>query len=147
MSLAKFYISKDERSQLPLKVFGHPTKRLFPILSEDDVMSAAKLLGRAKLSESEKAMVKKRVIAIAKREGYTLPEAWQEDDEQDLLLSVNSTVVWNTQNNSTNFGIVRKVEDGNLVVELCTTSEEGLIPTELTFSCKPDTVELYNEER
>lgn len=46
----------------------------FPIKSQKDVDSAAKLIGHADDPEAVKAKIK----AIAKRKGLTVPEAWQE---------------------------------------------------------------------
>lgn len=45
----------------------------FPIASQHDVYSAARLIGHAQ----NPAAVKQRIIAIARSKGYTLPKSWQ----------------------------------------------------------------------
>jgi len=65
-------LSAQQRRELPLADFGDPERRLFPIVDQDDVDSAAHLIGKAQNPEKVKACV----IAIAKRKGLTLPAAW-----------------------------------------------------------------------
>ena len=65
-------LTADERKKLPLSSFGDPDKRDFPILDQDDVDSAAHLIGKA----TDKDAVKKRILRIAKRLKLTPPEAW-----------------------------------------------------------------------
>ncbi|MGN6810144.1 MAG: hypothetical protein ACTHMP_04660, partial [Thermomicrobiales bacterium] len=60
---------------LPLDSFGDPDNRLFPIVDQDDVDSAAHLIGKAK----NPAAVKRRIVAIAKRKGLKIPDAWAGD--------------------------------------------------------------------
>lgn len=69
------YIAKKERDALSSSDFGDPKNRKFPIRNQKDLDSAAHLVGRADNPEA----VKKRIIAIAKRKGLTLPSAWTED--------------------------------------------------------------------
>jgi hypothetical protein len=66
-------LSKAERDKLPASEFADETRRLFPILDQADVDSAAHLIGKAKDPEAVKA----RISAIAKRKGLKIPDAWQ----------------------------------------------------------------------
>lgn len=134
MNTAKFYLSKEKRDELPLKVFGHPTKRLFPILSENDVMSAARLLGRAKLTESERESVKKRIINIALREGYALPDTWQAERMEASQFSYDLAVSWVNQDKGKSFGILKSTNLDNATIELCNLVDNKLIPTGLFFN-------------
>jgi hypothetical protein len=68
-------LTKKQRDALPESDFGDPARRLFPIVDQDDVDSAAHLIGKAKNPEA----VKKRIIAIARRKGLKIPEAWKAD--------------------------------------------------------------------
>jgi len=65
-------LNTAQRDALPLSDFGDEQRRLFPILDQDDVDSAAHLIGKAHDPEA----VKRRIIAIAKRRGLKVPEAW-----------------------------------------------------------------------
>lgn len=69
----KSYISKKERDKIPKEDFGDPENEKFPIRNQNDLDSAAKLIGKA--ADPEK--VKQRIIKIAKRKGLTLPASWQ----------------------------------------------------------------------
>ena len=142
MGAAKFYLSKEKRDELPLKVFGHPKKRLFPILSENDVMSAARLLGRAKLTESEREAVKKRIINIALREGYKLPDTWESERMEASKFSSDYTVSWTNQDNGTSFGVLRSTKSDIATVELCNLVDGKLILTGLTFNCNINKLDL-----
>lgn len=144
MSTANFYLSKEERDKLPLKVFGHPSKRLFPILSAEDVAAAARLLGRAKLSEAERKTVKKRIMNIALREGYKVPDAWTEEEVKASQFSANSKVTWFNQNGDLSFGILKSVDGKIATVELCNVVDGELISTNLTFNCNLDLLNLDN---
>lgn len=66
--------TKAKRDALPAADFGDPERRLFPVADQDDVDSAARLIGKAADPEA----VKRRIIAIAKRKGLTVPDAWQQ---------------------------------------------------------------------
>jgi hypothetical protein len=66
-------LNTAQRKALPLSDFGDPTNRLFPIVDQDDVDSAAHLIGKAQDPEKVKA----RIISIAKRKGLKIPDAWQ----------------------------------------------------------------------
>lgn len=66
-------LTKEQRGKLPLSDFGDPGGRLFPIVDQDDVDSAASLIGKAKDPEA----VKSKIIAIAKRKNLSIPDAWK----------------------------------------------------------------------
>lgn len=76
-------LSKAERDKLPESDFGDPERRLFPIVDQDDVESAAHLIGKAK----DKDAVKRRIVAIAKRKKLTLPEAWDSKATAEMSAS------------------------------------------------------------
>jgi hypothetical protein len=74
------------RDNLKDSDFADPAGRKFPILDQDDVDSAARLIGKA----GNKEMVKKRVIAIAKKKGLRLPDAWAAEQESDRSENVDN---------------------------------------------------------
>lgn len=147
MTDAKFFLTEEKRKELPNNVFGYPEKRLFPILSESDVVSAAKLLGRAKLTDKERDKVKNRIIKIAMREGYKLPEAWNPDNDPLVQseLSATQKVSWISSSGTTQFGIVKSLNNNKAVVELCDNSNGSLISTGFEFECEVDDLDSYND--
>lgn len=68
-------ISQEERDQIDDSDFAGPHQS-FPIDSQDHLDAAAHLIGHADDPEA----VKKKAIEIAKRKGFKLPKAWQEDE-------------------------------------------------------------------
>lgn len=66
-------LTTKQRLALPLSDFGDPKRRLFPIVDAADVDAAAHLIGKA----ADPAAVKARVISIAKRKGFSIPDAWK----------------------------------------------------------------------
>ncbi len=66
-------LTTAQRAKLPASAFGDPAGRRFPILDQNDVDSAAHLIGKA----SNPDAVKRRIIAIARRKGLSIPKAWQ----------------------------------------------------------------------
>lgn len=64
---------QGKRDKLDDKDFAGPGQS-YPIATQADVDSAAKLVGKA----ADPAAVKKRIIAIAKRKGLSIPDAWKE---------------------------------------------------------------------
>ena len=67
-------LNTAQRMKLPASSFADPAGRKFPILDQNDVDSAAHLIGKA----GNPGAVKARIIAIARRKGLTLPDAWKE---------------------------------------------------------------------
>lgn len=67
--------TKAKRDALDLESFGDPEKRLFPVTDQEDLDSAAHLIGKAKNPDA----VKRRIVAIAKRKKLTIPKAWQSE--------------------------------------------------------------------
>lgn len=147
MSEINFYLSQQKRSELPKDVFGFPEKRLFPILSEADVLSASRLLGRAKLTEKERKRVKSRIIRIALSKGYKIPEAWNPDNDPNIQteLSTGSKVTWITSTNTIGFGIVKKIDSNLAVIELCDNADGIFISNGLTFACDIDDIDEYTK--
>jgi hypothetical protein len=78
LPLYERFISKDERDAADTSDFAGKGKS-FPILKPGDVMAAVKSMGRAGDANSSTGTLKKNIIAIAKRKGWTkyLPQSWQ----------------------------------------------------------------------
>lgn len=78
MVFGERFISKDERAGADAADFAGKGKS-FPILKPADVMAAVRSMGRAGSDNSGTGTLKKNIIAIAKRKGWTkyLPKAWQ----------------------------------------------------------------------
>ncbi len=80
-------LSTKERNQLPDSAFcyvkgsGDKKVRLFPILDQDDVNSAAHLIGKSPDPEGTKACI----IGKAKAKGWTVPDAWKGSAKHSLL--------------------------------------------------------------
>lgn len=91
------YIPKAERDALPDSDFGFVDgdRRLFPIVIEDDVMAAARLIGRAKgLSDNDKEAVKAKIIKIAKDKGFAIPKTWKVEMSDDLESELSENVLF-----------------------------------------------------
>lgn len=67
------YIKKKERDKVPDEDFGDPKERKFPIRNQQDVHDAASLVGKA----GNPNAVRKKIIEIAKRKGFSIPKAWE----------------------------------------------------------------------
>ncbi len=68
-------LTQSQRLKLPLSDFGWPDKRLYPIVDASDVSDAASLIGKA--PAPMRGRIKARIIAIAKRKGFAIPDAWK----------------------------------------------------------------------
>lgn len=90
------YIPKAERDALPDSDFGFvdADRRLFPIVIEEDVMAAARLLGRANITEAEREKTKETIIKIAKKKKFDLPKSWIAEMSQDLSEEVVNNVLF-----------------------------------------------------
>lgn len=80
-------LSKAERDKLPASDFALPSKRLYPILDQDDVDSAAKLIGKH-------PEAKAGVIRLAKRKGLKLPKAWQDEQAKHSRFTLGASVTF-----------------------------------------------------
>jgi len=69
------YISKKERESIPEEDFGWPEEKKYPIRSQSELDSAAKLIGRA--PKDKQGSIKARIKKIAERKGYKLPDSWK----------------------------------------------------------------------
>ena len=88
------YIPKAERDALPNSDFGYVNgeRRLFPVRNQDDLNAASHLIGRAKgLSDKDRENVKKKLKAIAKRKGLSIPKAWDNNTTMsgDKLVTIS----------------------------------------------------------
>lgn len=75
LSSVKGYISKKQRDKIAKEDFAWPEAEKFPITTQEQVDSAAKLIGRA--PKSKQASIKKRIIEIARRKKLTIPDSWE----------------------------------------------------------------------
>lgn len=66
------HYTKKDRDKMKKSDFAGPHQS-FPIQTQQDVYDAARLVGHAK----NPAAVKKKVIEIAKRKGFDIPESWK----------------------------------------------------------------------
>jgi hypothetical protein len=84
LPLYERFVSKKERDEASAEDFAGKGKS-FPILKREDVMAAARSIGRAGAGNKGPSAIKARIIAIAKRKGWTseLPKAWQTDDMKE----------------------------------------------------------------
>lgn len=91
LPLYERFISKSERSAAGADDFAGKGKS-FPILKPEDVSAAAHAMGRAGSGNLGPSGIKSRIIAIAKRKGWTkyLPKAWQTGDSKES--AVDKTV-------------------------------------------------------
>lgn len=71
-------IPQKTRDSYAAEDFAGPSQS-FPITTQEQLDAAAHLIGHAADPEA----VKRKAIAIAKRKGFTLPKAWQEDDKSE----------------------------------------------------------------
>lgn len=71
------YLTKAQRDKIDDSDFAWPEQRKFPIDSQAHLDAAAKLIGRAPVSQQAK--IKARAIKIAKRKGFTLPDTWKDE--------------------------------------------------------------------
>ena len=86
--IAERDFSTKKRAAMDLADFGDPEKRAFPIRSQADLDNAARLIGHADNPDA----VKRRIIAIAKRKGLTLPASWQNEmDEKPKEAAVSTS--------------------------------------------------------
>lgn len=117
---------KSERDKLPKEDFGDPERRLFPIVDQEDVDSAKRLIGKAKDPEA----VKKRIVGIAKRKGLTIPDAWKaEMSISEKLQTVTTVFALDSQG--------RRVEDGFAVYPNSKLFEAGDYPDK-NFAASPE---------
>jgi hypothetical protein len=79
-------MSSVTRDKAKASDYGDPEGKKFPIMTAASVLSAARLLGRAKgYDEAKKAAVKARIIRIAKRKGFALPKSWSDKKEAFVM--------------------------------------------------------------
>lgn len=85
------FVSKGERDKAGAEDFAGKGKS-FPILKPEDVAAAAHSIGRAGSGNLGPSGLKARIIAIAKRKGWTsyLPKAWQGGDSTGTSESVKT---------------------------------------------------------
>jgi hypothetical protein len=79
LPLYERFVSKGERDQMSSDDFAGKGKS-YPISKPEDVSAAASSIGRAGAGNYSPSALKARIIAIAKRKGWTknLPKSWQD---------------------------------------------------------------------
>ena len=84
LPLVERFISKADRDAMDSADFAGKGKS-FPIKGPGDVMAAVRSMGRAGSSNVGPSTLKRNIIAIAKRKGYTkqLPKSWQSGSDSD----------------------------------------------------------------
>lgn len=80
LSWIKRNISTEERNSASESDFAGPN-RSFPILKAADVSAALHSLGRTK---GDRDAIRRKIISIAKRKGFPLPESVQEDSKKEI---------------------------------------------------------------
>ncbi len=78
LEIARRYYSDKERESMDESDFCGPHKS-FPIKTQEDVDSAAHLIGHAE----DEGAVKACIIGKAHSRGWSLPESWQEDNNKE----------------------------------------------------------------
>ena len=78
------FISKAERDKADAGDFAGKGKS-FPILKPEDVSAAVHAMGRAGSDNHSPSVLKKKIIAIAKKKGFGkhLPQSWQTSDSKE----------------------------------------------------------------
>lgn len=74
------YTQKD-RDAMDDGNFGDPENQAFPVKTAQDVINAASLLHNAK---GDQSAIKARIIRIANRKGFPLPQTWQDDPKESV---------------------------------------------------------------
>lgn len=74
VELCRSYISQEERDKVSSEDFAGPHQS-FPIRNQEDVNHAAHLIGHA----ADPMAVKRKIIAIARRKGLKIPDAWSNE--------------------------------------------------------------------
>lgn len=69
------YLTVEERAALSPEDFGDPERRLFPVLTQEDINLAPRRISFFPNVEE----LKSRLISIAVRKGFSLPEVWATD--------------------------------------------------------------------
>src|SRR5438445_3478091 len=77
--------SQKQRDNMDDSDFGDPENQAFPIKHPEDVGNAASRLHNSK---GDQSAIKARIIRIAKRKGFALPQTWQ-DEKGDTKESVS----------------------------------------------------------
>src|SRR5438270_250211 len=127
-------LSKAQRDKLPESSFGDPARRLFPILEQDDVDSAAHLIGKAKNPEA----VKKRIIAIARRLKLSIPDAWKESADHSGRSGVEKTPTVTFDNTGRYIDGEWAIYPNALLFEAGDYDDKGfsLSPEEMMLACE-----------
>jgi hypothetical protein len=91
---AERFISKGERDKADAGDFAGKGKS-FPILKPEDVGAAVHAMGRAGSANYGMSGLKSRIIAIAKKKGWTshLPKSWQDGEDKECMDSVRETEI------------------------------------------------------
>jgi len=128
LPLYERFISKGERDEASSEDFAGKGKS-FPILKPGDVMAAVRSMGRAGSKNLSPSGLKSRIIAIAKRKGWTkyLPKAWRgdgEDGEKETKKEARRAVAGG-------LALVESAESFDRIVRLKESSAAATVPIKL----------------
>lgn len=76
LDTAAKYISQKTRDKMSKKDFGWPEEEKYPASTEQEFKAAVHLVGKAPKDKQE--MIKKNLKRIAKKNGWAIPESWQD---------------------------------------------------------------------
>ena len=90
------FLTNEQRAALSPEEFGDPNRRLFPVLTQEDVDKAPRRV--VALANAEE--VKSRIISIAQRKGFTIPADWVTEKAEVATASAGFSVDTSTEDNS-----------------------------------------------
>lgn len=115
------HYTKSDRESIPDEDFAGPHKS-YPIVTQADVHDAAGLIGHA----DDPASVKARIKTIARRKGFALPAAWEQEDTpegQRLGLGTLHRSPVGTITRIAMADALRIVDPEQRIIRVCATSE------------------------
>lgn len=105
-----------DREKIDDSEFGDVENKKFPIVTQQDVTDAAHLIGKA----AHPAAVKARIIAIAKKKGFSIPDAWKGDDARADAAEVTRVA---SDVESVGYATITRIDPDKREVTLTATSE------------------------
>ena len=112
------YTDKD-REKISDEDFGDPANKKYPIVTSQDVIDASKLIGHADNPDAVKA----RIIAIAKRKNFPLPDAWKEGEGKRVVTPDVTRSATPDTIEQIGYAQVTRIDEGKREVTLTATSE------------------------
>lgn len=84
MNVSFEFLTDEQRAALSLEDFGDPKRRLFPILTQEDVDKAPRRI--TILTNANE--VKERIMAIALKKGFNVPADWMDEKADAVTASI-----------------------------------------------------------